>query len=94
MSATACVRASLSRPASLSPVKVEVVVDDVGDGLRVGGRPRAAAVDAVRHLRQLVRHAIRDVRPAITTTRTHYMYHTAISCSNHISSIDHHLKSN
>ena len=44
------------------PVEIEVVVDDVGHGLRIGGRPRPTAVDVVGDLRQFVRHTVRDVR--------------------------------
>lgn len=43
------------------PVHAQVVVDDVGDGLRVGGRAGPAAPDRVVHLGQFVGDAVGDV---------------------------------
>ena len=45
-------------------MEVEVVVDDVSDGLCVCGRPRPTAVDRVCYLSQLVGYPVSDVSPA------------------------------
>jgi hypothetical protein len=50
------------RPVVLHLVHAEVVLDNVGHGLRVGRRPGPAAPDGVVHLRQLVRDAVGNVR--------------------------------
>mmetsp|Transcript_100714 Transcript_100714/g.139938 ORF Transcript_100714/g.139938 Transcript_100714/m.139938 type:complete len:240 (+) Transcript_100714:1-720(+) len=47
--------------AQLHAVGIEVVLDDVGDGLGISGGARAAAIDALVHGRELVRHAVGDV---------------------------------
>jgi len=45
----------------LHPVHAEVVLHDIGHGLRIGRRARPAAPDSVVHLGQLVGHAVGDV---------------------------------
>ena len=43
-------------------VQLQIVVHNVGDGLRIGGRAGAAAEDAVVDVGELVGDAVRDVR--------------------------------
>lgn len=50
------------QPGVAKPVQIEVVFDNVRDGLRVGRRARAAAVDFVVHGVQLVGDAVGNVR--------------------------------
>lgn len=45
----------------LDAVHAEMVLHDIGHGLRVGRRAGPAAPDGVVHLRQLVGHAVGDV---------------------------------
>jgi uncharacterized protein with HEPN domain len=51
------------------PVQIEVVFDNVRDGLRISRRARAAAVDAIVHGVQLVGNAVGNVR---TCARARY----------------------
>lgn len=47
-----------------SPVDIELVVDDLGDGLSVGCRAGQSTVDLVMEGRQLVHHPVHHRRPA------------------------------